>query len=925
MVCGPATSFHETSSPCISITVNSNHKVKALVDSGSPVSFISSSCGFLQTLGKQRKCSRSFLSVCGNPFIVKRYVECPVSVKDRIVVAKLLITDTPHRVILGCDTLSLLNATVTFNPPGIHFDNPPRPIVTSSVSQTTNMSENLTRRQCGQLSGLLGEFADRFSSSPEDIGRTTTVKHSIVTEGNPVKLKAYRQPETHKGPTKEMIDKMLKNGVIRHSSSPWSFPFFLIKKKNGTYRFVVDYRRLNQQTVKDCFPLPLIDELLVNLSGSRYFTTLDLSSGYWQVEIEEESKHKTAFQADGQLFEFNVMPFGLCNAPATFQRLMQNILGDLNLLPYIDDVIIASNDFSDHLKSIRCILMRLRDHNLKLNASKCQFGYPSIVYLGHHVSSEGVRADPAKVEKLKSIGRPTSKRETEALLGFANYLSKFVRNYAGVMASIFAAKQTTPFNWTPEADAALQKLKQLLAEDALLRFPDFDKQFTLSVDASNVALGAYLSQEGCPIAYASRLLHGAELNYSTTDREFLALTWAVKNFRPYLLGRKFLILTDHQPLISMVRNKAMNSRHARYQLTLEEYNFDLRHIPGSENYVADALSRLTSPLNPEAEPYFPPGHANHTPTSVVSPVTAADSDNVNENDIIARYHNAGHFSINKVRRAVLDAGHNIKSLRAKLYHFASTCPQCISNKSYTATAQNAQLPTAPAVEPMEFVAMDIVGPLPQQGPYRFILTMVDHATRWLEAVPLAKIDAATVCRTFCKQWIFRFGAPRIVHSDRGTQFESAVFGELMKKFNIKKSKTTAYWPAGNGINERVHRTLGDRLRCSTQPWPDALQEAVFNINRTEHSTIKQSPFLAVFHRHATLPADWPTKPSAFRSHGCDRHLRTPKKAAVRIHLPASKLAPRFGRPVSVRRRLSRQLLLLGDGRTVNVRNCKLVY
>lgn len=851
------------------------------------------------------------------------YVDCSVTVKGKTVATKLLIAKTPHSVILGCDTLRLLNATISFSPNDIQVGKSSRPIVVNSVSETTNISERLTRRQHGQLSGLLNEFRDRFSESPDDIGCTSTVKHSIVTDGRPVKLKSYRQPEVHKAPTKEMIAQMLDHGIIRHSSSPWSSPFFLIKKKNGTYRFVVDYRRVNQQTVKDCFPLPLIDELLVNLSGNQYFTTLDLSSGYWQVELDEESKEKTAFQANGQFYEFNVMPFGLCNAPATFQRLMQTILGDLNLLPYIDDVIISSKDFSDHLKSIRSVLTRFREHKLKLNASKCHFGEPAIVYLGHYVSADGIRADPSKVEKLRSIAKPSSKRETEVLLGFANYLSKFVRDYATIMSPIFEVKRVKPFRWTPQADAALQTLKSRLADDALLRFPDFDQTFTLTVDASNIALGAYLSQENGPVAYASRLLQGAERNYSATDKEFLALTWAIQHFRPFLLGRKFIAQTDHKALLSMVRNSPMNARHVRYQLKLEEFDFELRHIPGSKNLVADALSRLTSRLNPHAKPFFPASGLEKTNNSVVSPITAAESD-VDENDVIEKYHNAGHFSINKVRRAILDAGYDIKFLRSKLHKYTSSCPQCISNKSYSAVADNASLPTAPTVSPMEFVAMDIVGPLPQKGPHRFILTMIDHATRWLEAVPLAKVDAETVCKAFCKHWVYRFGAPRVVHSDRGTQFESAVFGHLMKKFNIKKSRTTPYWPAGNGINERVHRTLGDRLRCSGQAWTDALQEAVFNINRTEHSVTKQSPYFALFHRTATIPADWPSRTNVFKQ-GADIDLPTPKKAAVKVHLPSSKVAPRFGEPVGVTKRLSRQLLLLDDGRIVNVRKCKLVF
>lgn len=301
------------------------------------------------------------------------------------------------------------------------------------------------------------------------------------------------------------------------------------------------------------------------------------------------------------------------------------------------------------------------------------------------------------------------------------------------------------------------------------------------------------------------------------------------------------------------------------------------------------------------------------------------SQDIDEQEVIATYHNAGHFCINRVRRDILNAGYDIKNLRRKLAEFSASCAECISNKSYSSTAKQSSLPTAPEVKPFEFVAVDIVGPLPQRGPHRYLLTMTDHATKWLEAVPLARIDASTVAKAFSNNWVMKFGAPRIFHSDKGTQFESNVFAELLKKYNIKKSRTTPYWPAGNGVIERAHRTLKDRLRCSSKPWPQELSEAVFNINRSVHASTNCSPFFALFRREACLPADWPTLPKMHLSTKQVIKMRTPRMAALKIHNPANCLAPRFSKPITVKERINAQLLRLVNNRVVNVRNCKLVY
>ena len=357
---------------------------------------------------------------------------------------------------------------------------------------------------------------------------------------------------------KALLSEMLERGIIRSSSSPWASPVVLVKKKDGTSRFCVDYRKVNSVTRKDAYPLPRVDDLFDTLAGSRLFSTLDLISGYWQVEVHPGDKEKTAFCTSEGLYEFNVMPFGLCNGPATFQRLMNLLLAGVqwsSCLVYLDDIIVLGKTFEDHLKHLSQVFQRLRDAKLKLKVKKCSLCRETVQFLGHVVSSKRIAADPAKIQRVVDWLVPTNKCEVQRFLGLISYYRRFIRNCSQIAKPLYQLiERSKPFCWTVECDQAFQRLREQLTTPPALVFPDFSREFLLDTDASDQGIGAVLSQiqsdgQERVVAYASRLLSKSERHYCVTRKELLAVVVFLHHFRQYLLGRKFILRTDHSSLV----------------------------------------------------------------------------------------------------------------------------------------------------------------------------------------------------------------------------------------------------------------------------------------------------------------------------------------------------------------------------------------
>ncbi|MEN7973501.1 MAG: reverse transcriptase domain-containing protein [Verrucomicrobiota bacterium] len=399
---------------------------------------------------------------------------------------------------------------------------------------------------------------------------------------------------------KELLAEMLEDKVIQRSNSPWASPVVLVRKKDGSQRFCVDYRKLNAVTRKDSYPLPRIDQTLESVAGSTWFTTLDLKSSYWQVAMDPRDVDKTAFVTPQGLFEFRAMAFGLVNAPATFQRLMETVLGSLGLqtcVVYLDDVTVHGRTFEDALNHLEQVLQRLRAAELTLKPSKCHLFQKEAAFLGHIVSGQGVRCDPRLTSDVVQWETPTHRRDVQAFLGLANYYRRFIPAFADIAAPIqLLTHQDEPFRWGPEQQIAFEQLKTALTSPPILSYPLEDAgMMVLDTDASDLAVGAVLSQvqngEERVLGYYSKTLSRTQRNYCTTQRELLAVVEATDHFRVYLLGQKFKLRTDHASLRWLINFKDPTGKLARWISRLADFDYVIEHRPGRLHTNADALSR----------------------------------------------------------------------------------------------------------------------------------------------------------------------------------------------------------------------------------------------------------------------------------------------------------------------------------------------
>ncbi len=435
--------------------------------------------------------------------------------------------------------------------------------------------EGLTDTQCEELNALLTQYSDVFSKSVTDYGYTTTVMHSIPTgDVQPIKQRHRRVPPHVFQEFKRHVQDLVSQGILKESRSPWASPAVIVIKKDGGVRFCCDYRRLNQVTFKDAYPLPRVEESLDALGNAKLFSTLDLTAGYFEVAVSESDRVKTAVTMPFGLFKWTRMPFGLYNAPATFQRLMGAALGDLAfdvLLIYLDDIIVFSENFKSHCERLELVFSRLRQHGLKLKPSKCFLLRPEVRFLGHIISSKGIHVDMDKVQCLEAWPKPTNVRQVRQLLGFMSYYRHFVPRFAQLAKPLHAlvgkgnkGKLSEPFIWSEECQSALSQLKSCLTSPPILAYPDFQYPFILTTDGSRNGLGAILSQKqgGVErvIAYASRGLKGSERNdrnYSAFKLELLALKWAVtEKFKEYLM---FAPTTTHSDTWKRPTSEQWNS------------------------------------------------------------------------------------------------------------------------------------------------------------------------------------------------------------------------------------------------------------------------------------------------------------------------------------------------------------------------------
>ena len=820
----------------------------------------------------------------------------------------------------------------------------------SSAPHATFDLNHIAETDLPSISTLLDSNADVVSTSPTDLGTTNVVQHSIETATErPLRQPPRRIPLHQRAEVRAHIQQLLSANIISPSCSPWAAPIVIVRKPDGSIRLCVDYRQLNSVTRKDAFPLPRVDDAIDAMTGSCYFSTLDLASGYWQVELDNSAKSKSAFVTPFGLYEWNRMPFGLCNAPSTFQRLMNQVLCDLVpeiCLVYLDDIIIFSSTLEQHIHHLELVFQKLRQAGLKIKPQKCHLLCSSVKYLGFTFSAAGVSPDESKFKTVRDWPIPQSVSDVRSFVGFATYYQRFIPNFAELAVPLNKlSEKYALFQWSKECQEAFDDLKHQLISAPILAYPDPSRQFTLDTDASNVAMGAVLSQlddmgQEVVIAYASKTLSKSQRNQGATKKELLAVVTFTKHFKHYLLGSQFRLRTDHRALIWLHSFREADGVLARWIERLAAFDYTIIHRPGKQHTNADALSRL-QPGQPEQTP-----ECSETVATVQQSAAATNSnwcepfslldlqqaqsqdaditimigwqqallDRPRRSDIALRgaslrllrlwsqwnrlclidnvlYRQYTSDDPNssgdrqlvlpeslqprvlKAAHADVSGGHlgierTLEKLRKRYYwpfmtsdvtKFCKACEVCESRKAPVPT------PRAPLVQdsasfPLERVAIDIMGPLPEsRRGNRYIVVVCDYFTKWCEAFPVPNIQAETVATVLVDGFFCRYGVSYHLHSDRGAQFESNLFQQLCKMLDVHKTRTTAYHPQSDGLVERMNRTLENLLAAHVNDyhndWDEHLQRCLLAYRSSVHSSTRETPAMLMFGRELQLPVD----------------------------------------------------------------------
>jgi len=480
--------------------------------------------------------------------------------------------------------------------------------------------DNLEGEEARRLQELLATYSDVFAQHDFDLGEFSTIMHRIDTgDAKPVRHGLRRTPLGFQDEEEAHLQKMLDHGIIQPSASEWAAAPVIVKKKDGKYRYCVDYRSLNLRTRKDSFPIPLIEECLDALAETMFFSTLDMASGYWQIVIDPEDRHKTAFITKYGLFEHVRLAMGLCNSPATYQRIMTYVLQHMlwkKALVYLDDIIILGKSFQDHIATLEEILQRFREHNLKFKPKKCELFRTEVDFLGRRVGRSGISIPDAKIQCVRDWPAPLDKTALESFLGFVNYHREFIPGLAGRSAVLYQLAKVTPpgerLGWSAGHQEAFEDLKRAMVSAPVLAYPNAEGTFVLDVDASDTAIGAELSQiqdgQERVIAYSSQSLSAAQRRYCTTRKELLALVTFLNQFRFYLLGRFSVVRTDHNSLIWLMRFKNLEGQLARWLEAISQFDFRIVHRPGKNHRNADGLSRIAT----DECPYYEAGQDVNT-------------------------------------------------------------------------------------------------------------------------------------------------------------------------------------------------------------------------------------------------------------------------------------------------------------------------
>jgi transposase InsO family protein len=783
-----------------------------------------------------------------------------------------------------------------------------KPLLCTKACRQLGILQELQCMNVTPTHPILSQFPDIFKGLGciKGVQCRVYVKPTAVPRNYPPR----RLPPALLQPIKEQIQDMERQGVIKKVEDiDWCAPIVPVRKKNGTVRICVDFRLLNEAIVRQPYQMPSLEDIITRLGGAKIFSSLDARSGYYQIRIEEESQKYLGFTTPIGRFKFMRLPFGISSAPEMYQKVMNHILQGLQgVVVYLDDVLVFGATMEEHDKRLKMVLKRVEESGIKLNGEKCVFGVSELQFLGHNLSEKGIQPTKQKQTALSQFPTPTTKKQVRSFLGLAEYAAhRFIPKYSDTTSVIWDTIKTEKFVWTEEADAAFNLLRKRLAEIKPLSFFDDKEPVIITTDASGIGLGAVLQQQDRPVMFISRRLSDCETRYSQIEREFLAIVFALYRFKSFALGRTVTIHTDNKPLISFFKKDIdkLPLRIQRWMLALQPFSFQMKHIPGKENDIADALSRSPVEDNTAVEVEFSAEtvcmilqdcpvtkeelvHATTMDEDLIVVKDAVLSSNWSKScKSLQPYYPSRHdFSIDDdglllfrdriivpyvLRKKImmqaheghLGAGKMMDILRSYVYwpkmtqdveNFTKECEPCIRTSKPNIHAPMTAVADA-VTEPWHTIAVDFTGGS-QRMQGKIYFSIMDYYSRYPSLYEVRTCSSEEVIR--CLKHLFsQVGFPTTIITDNGTAFVSEEFVSFLERAGVKQRRSSPYYPQSNGVVERFHGTLKsrvDRMLLDGTNLNDAIQQSMFNIRNTPNQSTGKTPFAMFYNRH--MPTRW---------------------------------------------------------------------